>query len=221
MTRSPKPKQPSSKPASPAKPNQLKVYLKEGDDPGLAEAQALTGPCVSNAIAFSMFMAGVYGEQDLMKLVEAMTEAGKKVKANDLSDAETMLMSQAMVLNGMFADLANRSASNRSAGYFDASQAYLKMAFRAQNQARMTLETLSTIKNPPVVYAKQANIAHGPQQVNNGGVSPTRTDEKDCQPSKLLEASNEQSMDSGTSGTASRSDSTMEAVAKVDRTKDT
>jgi hypothetical protein len=31
----------------------------------------------------------------------------------------------------------------------------------------MTLETLATIKNPPVVFARQANIAQGPQQVNN------------------------------------------------------
>jgi hypothetical protein len=27
---------------------------------------------------------------------------------------------------------------------------------------------LATIKNPPVVFARQANIAQGPQQVNNG-----------------------------------------------------
>ncbi len=26
----------------------------------------------------------------------------------------------------------------------------------------------ATIKNPPAVFARQANIAHGPQQVNNG-----------------------------------------------------
>ena len=28
-------------------------------------------------------------------------------------------------------------------------------------------ETINTIKNPPVVIAKQANITSGPQQVNN------------------------------------------------------
>ena len=42
------------------------------------------------------------------------------------------------------------------------------MALRAQNQCRMTLETIATIKNPSVVFAKQANIAAGHQQVNNG-----------------------------------------------------
>jgi hypothetical protein len=63
----------------------------------------------------------------------------------------------------------SRSASTRSAA-----ESYFKMALKAQNQCRMTLETLSNIKNPPVVYAKQANIANGPQQVNNG---PTRARE--------------------------------------------
>lgn len=40
-------------------------------------------------------------------------------------------------------------------------------ALRAQAQSRATLETLAAIKNPPAVFAGQANIAHGPQQVNN------------------------------------------------------
>jgi hypothetical protein len=35
------------------------------------------------------------------------------------------------------------------------------MAMKAQNQRRMTLETLATIKNPPVLIARQANINNG------------------------------------------------------------
>ena len=32
------------------------------------------------------------------------------------------------------------------------------------------MEALAEMKNPhPVAFVKQANIAHGPQQVNNGG----------------------------------------------------
>lgn len=53
-------------------------------------------------------------------------------------------------------------------------ESYLRMAMKAQNQCRMTLETLTTVKNPSVVYARQANIAHGPQQVNNGVSDTTR-----------------------------------------------
>jgi hypothetical protein len=130
---------------------------------------------------------------------------------------EAMLTSQAMTLNAMFADLSRRSAINLSDGsYFNAGERYFKMAMRAQNQCRMALETLSTIKNPPVVYAKQANIAHGPQQVNNDA-RPSRAQENQNEPNKLLEQSNEIPMDTGTPDTAGGSDSTMETVAELDR----
>jgi hypothetical protein len=64
---------------------------------------------------------------------------------------------------------------------------YLRLALKAQNQCRMTLETLATIKNPPAVFAKQANIAHGPQQVNNGAetLAPAR-EEKTIQSNELI-----------------------------------
>jgi hypothetical protein len=42
-------------------------------------------------------------------------------------------------------------------------------ATAAQSQCRTTCETLALLKNPPV-FARQANIANGPQQVNNGSV---------------------------------------------------
>jgi hypothetical protein len=79
----------------------------------------------------------------------------------------------------------------------------------------MTLETLSNIKNPPVVYAKQANIANGPQQVNNGTMSRAHAEENRNEPNKLLEQSNEQRMDSGTQSTTGSSNPPMEAVAAV------
>jgi len=46
------------------------------------------------------------------------------------------------------------------------------MALKAQNQCRMTLKTLATIKNPHVEFARQANINNaGQQQVNNGAAA--------------------------------------------------
>jgi hypothetical protein len=43
------------------------------------------------------------------------------------------------------------------------------LALKAQSQCRATLETLTTIKSPPVLFAKQENIAAGPEQVNLDG----------------------------------------------------
>lgn len=65
-------------------------------------------------------------------------------------------------------------------------EVFLKLALRAQSQCRATLEILALIKHPqPVAIVKQANIAAGPQQVNNvqpaAPQSETRTIENDRQ----------------------------------------
>jgi hypothetical protein len=43
---------------------------------------------------------------------------------------------------------------------------FTRLALKAQGQCRATIETLALMKNPPTVFARQANIAHGPQQVD-------------------------------------------------------
>ena len=71
------------------------------------------------------------------------------------------------------------------------------------------IETLALMKNPPV-FARQANIAHGPQQVNNGGV--LRAEVSAPAPNELLEAGNGERLDSGTAGATIGSDPALEAV---------
>ena len=113
----------------------------------------------------------------------------------------------------MFGELSRRSALNLGE-YLEASEKYLRMALKAQNQCRMTLETLSNIKNPPVVYAKQANIANGPQQVNNGTMPPRAyAEDSQNQPNKLLEQTDEQWMDTTTQGPTVDCHSSVETVA--------
>lgn len=77
-----------------------------------------------------------------------------------------MLNAQVNALNAIFAELSRRAALNMGE-YPAATERYLRLAFKAQSHCRATVETLAAIKNPPTVFAKQANIANGPQQVNN------------------------------------------------------
>ena len=62
---------------------------------------------------------------------------------------------------------------------------------RAQSQCRATIETLAVIKNPQAVaFVRQANIAAGPQQVNNGmsaAHAASRALENEFEPNRLLE----------------------------------
>jgi hypothetical protein len=66
-------------------------------------------------------------------------------------------------------------------------QAHLNLALKAQSQCRATLETLAHVKNPPVLFAKQANIAHGPQQINNSADPRAHARVLAAEQSQLLE----------------------------------
>ena len=91
---------------------------------------------------------------------------------------------------------------------------FLKLGLKAQNQMRHTLETLGKLKNPPVVIAKQANLATN-QQVNNHS-----RDEKTIVPNELSAGlQHELCQNSGTPSDAVKDDSSVEAVAEIHRRK--
>ena len=199
-----------------AKLNQIEVVCRDGEDASLAAARMLVGPHITNARVAAQFAKGNVGEVlPLQAVVTAFTESAKRVNVNDLKDVEATLYSQATTLNLMFGEFSRRAALNMGE-YVEATESYMRMALKAQNQCRMTLETLSNIKNPPVVYAKQANITNGPQQVNN--TLHAHTGENHNQPSKVLDQSNEQRMDSPAQSTTSQGNSELEAVDAGNRT---
>lgn len=177
---------------------------------------------VTEGLAASALTAMRYtteiGDISLTDLVVSMRADGKAVNAGDFSNLEQMLAGQAVALNAMFAELARRSSLNMGE-HMGAMETYLKLALKAQSQSRATVETLAAIKNPPVVFAKQANINNGGnQQVNNGaGPIEPRTGKKQSDSHELLGANNGERMDFGTPGQASGFDPNVEAVAAVNR----
>lgn len=119
----------------------------------------------ANAAAVIQEYCTAFGKQDSQVLVNKLSDSAKKViYENDLKKCEAMLVGQAEALQAIFVNLSRRAIKQE---YIQNLDTFLRLALKAQNQCRVTLETLATIKNPPIVYAKQANIAHGHQQVNN------------------------------------------------------
>lgn len=179
---------------------------------GAVVGRALT--CPANAAARVMHAVeqpnGMQAQIDLPDLADVLRERAKAVQSGDLSGIEAMLTGQATALQSLFVRLAERAMCCDSVPGFEVN---MRMALRAQNQVRATLETLATIKNPPVVFAKQANIANGPQQVNNG----IAREETETAPSKVMEGIAHERMDAGTPGTSGRSNQTLEAVGAIDR----
>lgn len=156
-----------------------------------------------------------------MGLVEVLSDQTQAAIDGEMSRAEAMLTAQAHSLDAIFNNLARRAIN---AEYLDNLDRYLKLTLRAQSQCRATWEAMSAIKHPPVMgYVRQANIAHGPQQVNNGLDAPNgapRTRENPNPKNKLLEEKDGERLDTGTTGMAGRADPALATLGKVDRAED-
>jgi len=190
--------------------NKLSVKAESEEQKAAALVRSVTSPTVRGAVTTQAF-SKAFGETDLQSLVNELGKQCKRVRDGDLARAESLLMTQAHSLDAIFNELARRAALNMGE-YLNATERYLRLALKAQSQCRATLETLATIKNPPVIYAKQANIANGPQQVNNGTVPAHVGGETSIEPNKLLEQQNEQRLDTGTQGAAIGADTSMATV---------
>jgi hypothetical protein len=179
----------------------------------LLSTLSVLSPEDNAAEAAMEFAKGLYGEIDAQVFSGLLRQ--RIAKGDSKRTSEETLLSQAAALDVLFASLARRAALNMGS-YPEAGDTYLRLALRAQNQCRMTLETLATIKNPPVVFAKQANIAHGPQQVNNGtAVAPA--EQTDKAPTELLEHDHGERLDTGTAAAATGSDQAVATVVEIHR----
>lgn len=159
-------------------------------------------------------------------LLAEMEKAGDEAVAGDLGRVERMLANQAMSLDAIFNNMAQRSFKQDT---FKGIEVLMRLALKAQAQARSTAEALALLKNP-MPYIKQANIAQGHQQVNNtyasaSGHTSAKGDvlEQSAQgrthagifesaPNKLLEAEYGQRLDTRAQGTAGRANQKLESV---------
>ena len=149
--------------------NTLVLTEQPGKTQELQMAESLLGSAATNALIAQRFASGG-GEQSsvvgITEAVQVMNAASAAVNANDMTGMEAMLTAQAIALNVMFTELARRASLNLGT-HLDATETYIRLSLKAQSQSRATIEALGALKNPPVIYAKQANFAAGHQQVNN------------------------------------------------------
>jgi hypothetical protein len=155
-------------------------------------------------------------EIDVPGLLATLRDQAEAVSSGNLSRVEAMLTNQADALQALFVALVERSLRQEYVAYIEP---YMRLALKAQSQCRATLQTLAEVKNPPVVYASQANVTSGPQQINNG-VDLSRVRENVNARNQLLGAADELRQDTRASGSAVKDDPPLEAVAEVHRAKD-
>ena len=156
-------------------------------------------PTIKAALTTHLYKANMT-EIDPSALVKRVQDLVKDVSAGDMSYFESMLASQAIVLDSIFHRLSSQAQQN--IGYYaSATDTYLRLALKAQAQCRSNIESLSSIKEPKQ-YINQTNVANL-MQVNNAH--------------ERLEASNGERMDFGSQKEAVRDDQELATLEIIDR----
>lgn len=212
--------------APPAKRNPNAFEVEAGKDTTSQALAKLATTSVLSAVTLKRY-SGAGDALEVPDLVTEMRKAGDEVVAGDMGRVERMLVNQAMTLDSIFNDMAQRSGRQDS---YKGIEVLMRLALKAQAQARSTAEALALLKNP-MPYIKQANMTTGPQQVNNsyaGTPSHSGIQSGDAlehsaraqagagnsrsEPNKLLEADHGQRLDIGAQAAAGRANQKLESV---------
>jgi hypothetical protein len=183
-------------------PNALKLderHLVAGLHEGLSSdmtpnhiVASMTTRSVNSAFTVKKF-ANVEDSVEVSDYILELQKAGNEVVDGNLARLERMLTSQAIALDTIFNRLAVKAASSE---YMKNYEGFMRLAFKAQAQARNTVEALAMLKHPQP-YISQTNIGQvGHNQVNNTyAITSSNTDihmplvaeDLDIAPNKLLD----------------------------------
>ena len=186
----------------------LKLEKNQTKKLALAEFQSKS-EFLSTAVIES-FNVGLGEDFDFQSNMRVLGKTIREIQSGDLSKIEQMYISQAVALEAMFASMARRAKVQDKLLQYDT---HMRLALKAQNQSRATLQALVQLKQPSnTQFIKQANIAQGHQQVNNLA-------EKNITPqNELLEDIHGNShLDTGTTTATTGIDTALEALDKVNR----
>lgn len=204
------------------KRNVLQIQQDRKEPPERTAARISIQPHVGAVTTTSQYQP-LAQQADITAMLDELKAATAKVQGGDLSDQEAMLAAQATSLDNIFNFLAQRAYNNITSGYLHAGDTLLRLALKAQSQARTTVESLAEIKFPKsATFIRQANIANQ-QQVNNGATGQPagdsgRAPEKDVTPTnELLEQQHGEWLDIGTQSAAGAVDSNVVAMGALDR----
>jgi hypothetical protein len=185
------------------------------DEKGLAYANLINSPELAASRVIAMMQPRSLADGiDTPTLLATLRNQAAEVQSGDLAHAEAMLINQASSLQALFVRLSERAMEQ---AHMPNLEGFMRLALRAQSQCRATLETLATIKNPPIVYARQANVTTGPQQINNGTAAASHAHKTEIEQTQLMRADHGEWMDSGTAGAASGTDKNMATVGAINR----
>ena len=216
-------KKTTAKKAPAATPStELQAYAIDGITKGMTTSQNMAVLATRSTLAAFTVKAysGVAKDTDEADIITELQKAGNEVVGGDMGRVEKMLVNQAIILDNIFNNMAQRSAKQDT---FKGIEVLLRLGLKAQAQARSTAEALALLKNPQP-YIRQANIAHGPQQVVNNGARSEQYAQAHAgagniqsEQNKLIEADHGQRLDTRAQGAAGGANPHMATVEAINR----
>lgn len=110
-------------------------------------ARHILRPNLNSTATIGSFQAHV-PHTDLSEMLDELDVQTSRVWSGQLGRAEEMLSAQAHTLDAIFNTLGQKAAAAMKSGHLPSTEAYLRMALKAQSQCRTTLEALAEIKTP-------------------------------------------------------------------------
>ena len=177
-----------------------------------------------NATLAKPFFDSILSEVSLVNISNGIKQQLTEVQAGDMTSIEAMLVAQANSLQIMFVSLGRKAISQTGLPQYTA---MFNLALKAQAQSRATIQALTELKYPKQTnFVKQANIANGHQQINNGQVAsdnvtnthaPAHAKENQHPQNELLERQNNEWLDNTKTATPSATNQAMATVATQHR----
>lgn len=150
-----------------------------GEDDAARKAEVISSMALDTGIACGLVAKSFssLGHFDAELTIPALSKEldfqCERLELGDLAGIEKMLLGQALALQAVFSKLAQEAASQKVQKRYESLMA---LALKAQGNSRATLQALIEMKQPrQAVFAKQANISSGPQQVNNSAAPALAT----------------------------------------------
>ena len=182
------------------------------ETPNLAKA-CMHSPTLNAALLRILISSAENSKLALRDAVKVLEGATKEIEGGNLSRIREMYLSQAVSLDCLFIKLAVMAQENTGLKQY---QALFNLALKAQAQSRATLQALVDLERPKsVVFMKQANIAHGHQQVNN---DPSSNLKNRTEPNELLEEQFD-GVDTRAQSATKKSHPPLEAMGKINRSQ--
>ncbi|WP_053106505.1 hypothetical protein [Aurantiacibacter atlanticus] len=146
----------------------LTVTAEKGETEADTMARVIVSPflrhgCLGHGVAAKAF-GKLPSEPDYNDFGKAIKARAKAAAEGDLTLATEILVSQALSLDAMFAELARRSVMNFG-DYPLAAERYARLAFKAQSNSRASLEALAKLHQPREQTVRHVHVNEGGQAV--------------------------------------------------------